>query len=91
LTVLLDGGIRRGSDIVKARALGATAVLAGRPPLYGAAVDGEAGVKRVMALLARELDTTLALIGCSDIGRLDSSYLRLPGAQPLPVFAETTR
>ena len=91
LTVLLDGGIRRGSDIVKARALGATAVLAGRPPLYGAAVDGEAGVKRVMALLARELDTTLALIGCSDIGRLDSSYLRLPGAQPLHVPAETTR
>jgi (S)-mandelate dehydrogenase len=91
LTVLLDGGIRRGSDIVKARALGATAVLAGRPPLYGAAVDGEAGVTRVMALLARELDTTLALIGCSDIGRLDSSYLRLPGAQPLHVPAETTR
>ena len=70
--VLLDGGIRRGTDAVKALALGATAVLAGRAPLYGLAVDGAAGVERVLAPLRDEIELALALCGCpspSDVRR----------------------
>ena len=63
--VLLDGGIRRGSDVVKALALGAKAVLAGRAPLYGLAVDGADGVQRVLELLREETQLALALCGCA--------------------------
>ena len=62
--VLLDGGIRRGTDVVKALARGADAVLVGRPLLWGLAVGGEEGARRVLALLAAELDLALALCGC---------------------------
>jgi isopentenyl diphosphate isomerase/L-lactate dehydrogenase-like FMN-dependent dehydrogenase len=75
IPVLLDGGIRRGSDIAKARALGAAAVLAGRAPLYGAAAAGEAGVTLALELLRKELDTTLGLIGCPSVRNLDRSFL----------------
>ncbi len=71
IEVLVDGGIRRGTDIVKALALGARAILVGRPLLWGLAVAGQEGVERVLAILQRELDTTLALCGCpsvADIG-----------------------
>lgn len=70
--VLLDGGVRRGTDVIKALAHGARAVLIGRPYLYGLAVDGEAGVRRVLELLAEETDLALALLGCPgvrDVGR----------------------
>ncbi len=63
--VLLDGGIRRGTDVVKALALGAGAVLAGRAPLWGLAVDGAAGVERVLELLRAEIELALALCGCA--------------------------
>jgi isopentenyl diphosphate isomerase/L-lactate dehydrogenase-like FMN-dependent dehydrogenase len=63
--VLLDGGIRRGTDVVKALALGAQAVLAGRAPLWGLAVDGAAGVQRVLELLREEIELALALCGCA--------------------------
>jgi isopentenyl diphosphate isomerase/L-lactate dehydrogenase-like FMN-dependent dehydrogenase len=63
--VLLDGGIRRGTDVVKALALGARAVLAGRAPLWGLAVDGEAGARRVLELLRDEVLLALKLVGCS--------------------------
>jgi (S)-2-hydroxy-acid oxidase len=63
--VLMDGGVRRGSDALKALALGAQSVLVGRPLLYGLAADGEAGVARVLALLQDELARTLALLGCT--------------------------
>ncbi|HEX7581668.1 MAG TPA: alpha-hydroxy acid oxidase [Gaiellaceae bacterium] len=63
--VLFDGGIRRGSDAVKALALGARAVLIGRPALWGLAVDGEAGVRHVLSLLREEIAVTLALLGCT--------------------------
>jgi isopentenyl diphosphate isomerase/L-lactate dehydrogenase-like FMN-dependent dehydrogenase len=75
--VLLDGGIRRGSDVVKALALGARAVLIGRPWLYGLAAGGEAGVLQVLELLAEELDRTLALIGRPLARELDGSAVAL--------------
>jgi 4-hydroxymandelate oxidase len=65
--ILLDGGIRRGTDVVKAIALGARAVLVGRPVLWGLAADGEQGVTRVLEILRDELDTALALCGCPSL------------------------
>jgi isopentenyl diphosphate isomerase/L-lactate dehydrogenase-like FMN-dependent dehydrogenase len=62
--VLMDGGIRRGTDVVTALALGAQAVLVGRPILWGLAVDGEHGVRRVLELLRAEIDLALRLLGC---------------------------
>jgi isopentenyl diphosphate isomerase/L-lactate dehydrogenase-like FMN-dependent dehydrogenase len=76
--VLLDGGIRRGSDVAKALALGATACLVGRPYHYGLAAAGEQGVGRVIDILIAELDRTLAFLGCSSVGEVDHSRLRLP-------------
>ena len=63
--VLLDSGIRRGADVVKALALGARAVLVGRAALYGLAVGGADGVERVLGLLREEIELALALCGCS--------------------------
>jgi isopentenyl diphosphate isomerase/L-lactate dehydrogenase-like FMN-dependent dehydrogenase len=74
--VLLDGGVRRGSDVVKALALGAKACLIGRPWLYGLATGGQAGVTRVLRTFAAEIDRTLALVGVHDCASLDSSVLR---------------
>ena len=68
--VLVDGGVRRGTDIVKALALGANAVLIGRPVLWGLAVDGEAGVRRVLQLLRAEFDLAMALCGASSVEEL---------------------
>lgn len=65
--VLVDGGVRRGTDVVKALALGAKAVMVGRPALWGLAVDGEAGATRVLALLRQELDLAMALCGCPTV------------------------
>jgi isopentenyl diphosphate isomerase/L-lactate dehydrogenase-like FMN-dependent dehydrogenase len=65
LEVLVDGGVRRGTDVVKALALGARAVLVGRPVLWGLAVDGEQGARRVLELLQEETELALALSGCS--------------------------
>jgi 4-hydroxymandelate oxidase len=62
--ILLDGGVRRGGDVLVALALGARAVLAGRAPLYGLAADGEAGATRVLELLRDEIELGLALLGC---------------------------
>ena len=63
MEVLVDGGVRRGTDVVRALALGARAVLAGRAPLWGLAVDGEAGARRVLELLRDELTAALQLVG----------------------------
>jgi 4-hydroxymandelate oxidase len=73
--VLMDGGIRRGTDVLKALALGAQAVLLGRPILWGLAVGGEAGVKHVLELLYNELDLALALSGCANLQDIDSSLV----------------
>ena len=67
ITVLVDGGVRRGSDIIKALALGARAVLLGRPVLWGLAVDGAAGVGAVLGHLRGELDLAMALCGCPTV------------------------
>jgi (S)-mandelate dehydrogenase len=70
LSLLVDGGVRRGSDIAKAVALGAEGVLLGRAPVYGLAAGGEAGVAHALAILADEFDRTLALTGSPDIAAL---------------------
>lgn len=68
--VLLDGGVRRGSDVVKAIALGARAVLVGRPVLWGLAAGGRPGVAMALEILRRELDLAMALCGCPDVSRI---------------------
>lgn len=75
LEVLLDGGIRRGTDVIKALAYGAKAVLVGRPILWGLSVDGAEGVRRVLAQLTGEIDEALALCGCPTIADLDRSLV----------------
>jgi isopentenyl diphosphate isomerase/L-lactate dehydrogenase-like FMN-dependent dehydrogenase len=75
-TVLVDGGIRRGVDIAIALALGADAVLVGRPTLWGLAAAGEAGAKRVLDLLGAELELALALCGCAAPGELTRAHVR---------------
>jgi len=76
--VLMDGGIRSGADVVKAMALGADAVLLGRPYAYGLAAGGEEGVAQVLQQLAAETDLTLALAGGSSVRELDESWLAAP-------------
>jgi 4-hydroxymandelate oxidase len=74
--VLLDGGIRRGTDVVKALALGAAAVAVGRPVIWGLAADGERGVARVLELLRAEVEQALTLCGCSSVHDLDPRMVR---------------
>jgi isopentenyl diphosphate isomerase/L-lactate dehydrogenase-like FMN-dependent dehydrogenase len=74
--VLVDGGIRRGVDVAIALALGADAVLVGRPPLWGLAAGGEAGALRVLELLRAELELTLALCGCTSPAGLGAGHAR---------------
>ncbi len=76
--VLMDGGIRRGTDIVKAICLGARAVLCGRAYAYGLAAAGEAGVVRAIEILRTDLERTLRLLGCPSIADLDRSYVNIP-------------
>ena len=76
--VLMDGGIRRGSDIVKAICLGARAVLVGRAYAFGLAAAGKPGVARALEILRQDVERTLRLLGCSSISALNSSYLNIP-------------
>ncbi len=76
IEVLMDGGVRRGTDVLKALALGAGAVLIGRPYMYGLAVGGEAGVTRVLELLRRELRNAMALSGRPTISSIDASLVK---------------
>lgn len=90
--VYLDGGIRRGSDVVKALALGATACMIGRPYVYGLAAGGEAGVRLVLDTFVSEIDATLALLGVPAIGDLDRSVIRNPiGYTDLDYFTRHRR
>jgi isopentenyl diphosphate isomerase/L-lactate dehydrogenase-like FMN-dependent dehydrogenase len=74
--ILLDGGVRRGTDAVKALALGARAVLVGRAALWGLAVDGEAGARRVLELLRDEVALALTLLGCSSPNEVTPAHVR---------------
>jgi (S)-mandelate dehydrogenase len=74
--LLVDGGVRRGADIVKALALGADAVMLGRATLYGLAAAGQAGVEQVIETLRLEIDNTLALVGCPNAAELDRGVLQ---------------
>lgn len=76
--VFVDGGIRRGADIVKAICMGAKAVLIGRAYGYGLAAGGQAGVARAIAILKVDIERTLVLLGCASIRELDRSYVQLP-------------
>ena len=75
MTVFLDSGVRRGSDVVKAVALGADAVFVGRAPLYGLAAAGEAGVTRALDLLRTETTRTMAMLGARRVAEIDRSLL----------------
>ena len=76
--VLMDGGVRRGSDIVKAICLGARAVLLGRAYAFGLAAAGKAGVTRALEILRNDVERTLRLLGCPSVSALNSSYLNIP-------------
>ncbi len=87
IPVLVDGGVRRGVDIARALALGATACLIGRPHLWGLAVAGEAGVATVLDLYRRELDSVMALCGWESLSAIDSSALHAPASTRVPALA----
>jgi isopentenyl diphosphate isomerase/L-lactate dehydrogenase-like FMN-dependent dehydrogenase len=76
--VLLDGGIRRGTDVLKALALGARATLSGRAVLYGLAAGGEEGATQVLELLRQELELGLKLLGCASPAAVTSAHVRRP-------------
>ncbi len=76
--VLMDGGIRRGADIVKALCMGARAVLIGRAYAYGLAAGGHAGVVRALEILRSDVERTIRLLGCPSIASLDRSYVDVP-------------
>jgi isopentenyl diphosphate isomerase/L-lactate dehydrogenase-like FMN-dependent dehydrogenase len=78
IEVLMDGGIRRGTDIAKALCMGARAVLCGRAYAYGLAAAGEAGVDRAIEILRVDTERTLRLLGCSSVTELDRSYVNVP-------------
>jgi isopentenyl diphosphate isomerase/L-lactate dehydrogenase-like FMN-dependent dehydrogenase len=78
IPVLVDGGFRRGTDIFKALALGATAVGVGRPYLWGLVAFGQRGVVQVMDILQSELATDMGMAGAGKISEIDRSYVRAP-------------
>ncbi len=78
IEVLMDGGIRRGADIVKAICLGARAVLIGRGYAYGLAAAGKPGVRRALQILKADLERTLRLLGCPSVSALDRSFVDVP-------------
>jgi isopentenyl diphosphate isomerase/L-lactate dehydrogenase-like FMN-dependent dehydrogenase len=80
--VLMDGGIRRGTDVLKALCLGARAVLVGRAYAYGLAAAGPAGVARAIAILQADVQRNLKLLGCPSLADLDGSYVNLPAGWP---------
>jgi isopentenyl diphosphate isomerase/L-lactate dehydrogenase-like FMN-dependent dehydrogenase len=88
IEVLMDGGVRRGTDVVKAICLGARAVLIGRAYAYGLAAGGPTGVARAIAILRGEVERALKLLGCASIRALDRSYVNLPVGRREPVNEE---
>jgi len=82
IEVWMDGGVRRGTDVVKALCLGAQAVLIGRAYAYGLAAGGPAGVRKAIEILRTEIERTLKLLGCPSISALDRSYINAAAARP---------
>jgi isopentenyl diphosphate isomerase/L-lactate dehydrogenase-like FMN-dependent dehydrogenase len=82
ITVIVDSGFRRGSDVVKALALGADAVMVGRAPLHGTASAGEAGARRALQIYKDEIDRVLALIGCASVADLTPEHVAVPAGFP---------
>jgi len=78
IEVWMDGGVRRGSDIVKALCLGARVVLCGRAYAYALSAAGEAGVTRAIQILRADVERTIRLLGCSSVAELDGSYVEVP-------------
>jgi isopentenyl diphosphate isomerase/L-lactate dehydrogenase-like FMN-dependent dehydrogenase len=76
MKVMIDGGVRRGTDVVKALALGADMAFVGRATLYGLAAGGEPGVRHAISLLRSEIDRTLAQLGCRSIADISPDMLR---------------
>jgi isopentenyl diphosphate isomerase/L-lactate dehydrogenase-like FMN-dependent dehydrogenase len=76
--VILDGGVRRGSDVLKAVALGARAVMIGRAYVYALGARGERGVDQVLALLREEIQNAMGLMGCHSVDDLDPSWIATP-------------
>lgn len=76
LTLIVDGGIRRGTDVIKAMALGADAVILGRAPLYGLAAGGEAGVRRALEIMTSEIDRALGHLGYNSLNELSPAIIR---------------
>jgi isopentenyl diphosphate isomerase/L-lactate dehydrogenase-like FMN-dependent dehydrogenase len=84
IEVLMDGGVRRGTDVLKALALGARAVLVGRPVLWGLATEGERGVLRVLEMLRAEIDQAMALAGCARVEDVTRDLVRAARELPRP-------
>jgi L-lactate dehydrogenase (cytochrome)/(S)-mandelate dehydrogenase len=80
--VLLDGGVRRGTDVIKALCLGANAVCIGRPYVYGMGARGPAGAEHIINIFREEIKTTMTLMGVRSVKELDSSWL-LPADTPI--------
>ena len=76
IEVLVDGGVRRGKDVFRALAMGASGVLVGRPVAYGLVAGGEDGVSRVLSLLRSELATVMQLCGCSCVAEITARHIR---------------
>jgi isopentenyl diphosphate isomerase/L-lactate dehydrogenase-like FMN-dependent dehydrogenase len=74
--VLLDGGVRRGTDVLVALALGAQAVMVGRPAVWGLAIGGEGGARRVLEILREELELALTLCGCDSPAAVGAGHVR---------------
>jgi len=83
IEVLMDGGVRRGGDIVKALCLGARAVLIGRAYAYGLGAAGPAGVERALQILRADVERTVRLLGCPSVSALDLSYVEVPPSWPV--------
>ena len=88
MEVLLDSGVRRGTDVVKALALGAKAVLVGRCAVYGLAVGGQAGVERMLSILRADLERTMRLMGCRSVADLDPTWIHSPAGPRLAASSD---
>jgi 4-hydroxymandelate oxidase len=82
IPIILDGGVRRGTDVIKALALGACVVGIGRPILWGLAVGGQQGARQILELLRADIARTMSLCGCRSLAELDRKFVRLPREEP---------